>query len=92
MTAICPDCLRQIATPEQWSSHPGGCECAECLATCWGCDGDTAARARAQQKRADLERRTVDMLEQVHGLYRTAPKTAEAIHALLAEWKAVRGG
>lgn len=40
--STCPRCDRPEATPEQWkgpTAHDdgdGGCECAECCATCWG--------------------------------------------------------
>ena len=96
----CPDCLRPVATKAQWSgmdAHPGECECETCSGTCWGCDAEAAAQARGRAKRADLERRTVELLGDLtdpDGSY--GPEIPESFQgrarALLAEWKEVSRG
>lgn len=36
MSERCRTCDRPTVTAEQYDAHPSGCECVECLATCWG--------------------------------------------------------
>lgn len=49
---VCSNCGKPFATDEQWSAHPPGCDCQECLEVCWSehgaaCDVDEDWQARA---------------------------------------------
>lgn len=53
MNEVCEDCLRPLATKEQWANEHGdgnGCECAECVSVCWG-DKFYCAKVKAERER-----------------------------------------